>query len=90
MKSGLQLQLESSKQSSKPNSPITFPANQPVKGLSIKGSVGSAGWLRFSLYSERSTGAELHVDIAFILAPCPWGFALPSSCAEKDTVRKKT
>ena len=90
MKTGLQLQLESSKQHSKPNSPITFPANQPVKGLSIKGGVGSIGWLRFSLYSESTIGAQLHLDIAFKLAPCPWGFALPNSCAENDTVREKT
>ena len=46
--------------------------------------------MRFSLYSESTTGDQLHMDIAFRLAPCPGGFALPSSCAENDTVRQKT
>ena len=78
----MQLRLESTKGQSSSSSPITFPANQPVTGISIKGRVGNAGWLRFSINSENTD--QLYLDIPFKLAPCPWGFAMPHSCLNND------
>ena len=52
---------------------LTFKANEKLTGLSIRGSPGSSGWLRATVYSEVRK-QNLVLDVAFILAPCLWGF----------------
>ena len=67
-------QLRNNKQQKGEAPTLNFKANEEYFGLSIVGRPGSRGWLKITAPSAKAKHPDQVLYIAFLLAPCLWGF----------------
>ena len=69
-----QPQLRNSKQQRGEAPTLIFKANEEYFGLSIVGVPGNKGWLKITAPSAKAKHPDQALYVAFMLAPCLWGF----------------
>ena len=67
-------QLQNSRQQKGEAPTLNFKANKEYFGLSIVGIPGNKGWLKITAPSAKARHPDQILYIAFMLAPCLWGF----------------